>query len=305
MPTYPRRLAAAPLAALALVAASCGSSAPQQEEEYAQTPQGSLRLPREDAGSIPARCGPGGGRTVAPEALTIAVDDPAFAPWIINNDPASGQGFEGAIARSVADTLGYSPEATEFVRVPFDEALEAGPKPFDFAINQFSIMGERRENIDFSDPYYAVAQAIVALEGTPAADATTLDDLQDVTIGADSSSTSMYSATHSIEPGTEPVGYPSVAAAAEALAVGEIDALVADLPTAVRIANDQLANGVVVGRFPAPNEVTEFLGLVLEKDSDFTECASLALKKLHHEGTLEELAHVWLTDHEDVPVLTR
>ncbi|WP_149361138.1 ABC transporter substrate-binding protein [Lolliginicoccus suaedae] len=298
-----RRLAAAPLAALALVAASCGSSAPEPEEEFAQTPQGSLRLPREDAGGIPARCGPGGGRTVAAEALTIAVDDPAFPPWIIDNDPASGQGFEAAIARAVADTLGYSPAATEFVRVPFDEALEPGPKTFDFAINQFSIMGERRENVDFSEPYYAVAQAVVAIEGTPAADASTLDDLQDLTIGADAGSTSMYSATHSIEPDTKPVGYPSVADAATALAAGEIETLVADLPTAVRIANDQLADGVVVGRFPAPNEVTEFLGLVLEKDSDFTECASLALRKLHHAGELEELAHVWLTDHEDVPVL--
>ncbi|MBN4925831.1 amino acid ABC transporter substrate-binding protein [Hoyosella rhizosphaerae] len=293
-----------PFMAAALVATGCNSSAPDSPAEPDPLPPpGSLRLPNATPEGIPPRCGPGGGRTLEDAQLTIAVDDPAFAPWIIDNDPTTGEGFEGAVAHAVATTLGYDSGSTTFVRVPFSDALASGPKDFDFAINQFSIIGPRRDFVDFSSPYYAVAQAVVALEGTAAASAENLEDLEDLQIGAYADSTSLYSATHSIKPTRAPIGFATHGEALNALALGEIDAVVADLPTAVRMAEEQLGGGIVVGKFPAPNEVTEFFGLVLEKDSEFTECASLALEHLHNDGVLEELADEWLVGSDVIPVL--
>ena len=62
--------------------------------------------------------------------------------------------------------------------MPFNVAIQPGDKPFDFDINPFSISEERLQAVDFSSPYYTVAQAVVAIEGNPAADARSLADLQ-------------------------------------------------------------------------------------------------------------------------------
>ena len=49
--------------------------------------------------------------------------------------------------------------------VPFNTSYKPGDKDFDFDINQISISPARAEVVDFSDGYYAAAQAVVALKG--------------------------------------------------------------------------------------------------------------------------------------------
>jgi len=47
----------------------------------------------------------------------------------------------------VAEELGFSPDKVEWVRVPFNVAIQPGPKNFDFDINEFSITDERRQAV--------------------------------------------------------------------------------------------------------------------------------------------------------------
>jgi polar amino acid transport system substrate-binding protein len=293
-----------PAATIFALAACGGSEAARSAQPPQPTSQAPfIRLPDPSPPEVPPRCGPGGGRTVQNGILTIATDDPAYEPWFVDNDPANGEGFEGAVARAVADRLGYSPDLVQYVRVGFNEALAPGAKNFDFSINQFTIHGDRRANVDFSHPYYAVAQAVMAPAGSPAASAQSLADLKDETLGAQAGSTSMTALVESIGPAQPPVAFDTTRSGTQALAAGEIDALVVDLPTAVHLAQESAGDTVVVGQFPSPNEVTEFFGLLLEKDSAFTECASIALDLLYKEGVLEDLAAQWLGSQADVRTL--
>ena len=57
--------------------------------------------------------------------------------------------------------------------MPFNKSYAPGAKDFDFDINQISITPARAEVVDFSDGYYAAAQAVIALKDTPVAEATT------------------------------------------------------------------------------------------------------------------------------------
>ena len=41
--------------------------------------------------------------------LTIATSEPAFEPWMVDNDPTNGKVFESAVAYAVAERLGYEP----------------------------------------------------------------------------------------------------------------------------------------------------------------------------------------------------
>ena len=88
-----------------------------------------------------------------------------------------------------------------------------------------------------------------------------------------------------------------------ALSNGEIDALVADLPTSFAVANE-LRNGLMVGQLPSAADDVELLGIVLDKGSPLTRCVSWAIDTLRGDGTLAKLEHRWLNDAGKASVLT-
>jgi len=123
--------------------------------------------------------------------LTIATGEPAYYPYVIDDAPESGEGFEAAVAYAVAEQLGFAAEDVVWVRTGFEEAIAPGPKDFDFNLQQYSISAERAESVDFSSPYYAAGQAVITVEGSAAAEATSIADLKDLLIGAASGTTSL------------------------------------------------------------------------------------------------------------------
>ena len=46
-------------------------------------------------------------QTYKPGKLTIATGQPAYEPWVMNDKPESGEGYEAAVAYAVADKLGF------------------------------------------------------------------------------------------------------------------------------------------------------------------------------------------------------
>ena len=47
-------------------------------------------------------------KTLTEGKLTIATGNPAYFPWVIDDAPESGQGFEAAVAYAVAKEMGFS-----------------------------------------------------------------------------------------------------------------------------------------------------------------------------------------------------
>ena len=94
--------------------------------------------------------------------LTVGTDKPAYPPYIVDNDPTNGKGFESAVAYAIADQLGLA-DKVKWIVVPFNSSYAPGPKKFDFDINQISITPKRAERVDFSTPYYTAPQAVLAL----------------------------------------------------------------------------------------------------------------------------------------------
>ena len=60
---------------------------------------------------------------VTPGKLTIATGQTAYEPYVINDDPASGEGFEAALAYAIADKLGFAADDVEWVRTSFEAAI--------------------------------------------------------------------------------------------------------------------------------------------------------------------------------------
>jgi polar amino acid transport system substrate-binding protein len=116
--------------------------------------------------------------TVTSGKLTIATGEPAYYPWVIDDKPESGEGFEGAVAYAVAKQLGFSNDEVVWVRTTFDGAVTPGEKNFDFNLQQFSITADRSKVVDFSSPYYTAPQAIVSYKGCKIAGNTSIAELK-------------------------------------------------------------------------------------------------------------------------------
>src|SRR5580698_21 len=96
--------------------------------------------------------------------LTVATDEPAYTPWFESNKPTNGKGYESAVAYAIAGELGVSKSNVKWVVEPFDSSYLAGPKSFDFDINEISYTAARAKVVTFSTSYYDVQQSIVALK---------------------------------------------------------------------------------------------------------------------------------------------
>ena len=71
------------------------------------------------------------GKTLEKGKFTIATGNPAYFPWVLDDAPESGQGFEAAVAYAVAEEMGFSKQDVVWVRSSFDEAIQPGVKNFD------------------------------------------------------------------------------------------------------------------------------------------------------------------------------
>src|SRR5688500_16473597 len=181
------------LATLLGVAAGCGGADDEPAADEA-TPTGAV-----DTGAAePDPCAPEELSLVNDGTLTIGTDNPAFPPWFQDAEGApwdpttepTKEGYEAAVAYAVAGELGFSDDEVAWQVVPFDQSFKPGPKNFDFDINQVSYTPKRAEAVDFSDSYYDVNQAVVALKSSKIADAASIADLADAKLGAPVGTTS-------------------------------------------------------------------------------------------------------------------
>ncbi len=243
--------------------------------------------------------------TISEGKLTIATGTPAFEPWVVNDAPESGEGFEAAIAYAVADELGYTNENIVWVRTGFDEAVQPGAKNFDFNLQQYSITEERKATVSFSEPYYSTNQAVVGFADSPVASATKLSELKELKFGAQSGTTSLDFILNVIKPTNEPFIYDDNAGAKAALEAKQIDAIVVDLPTAFYISAVEIEGSKVIGQFPLSDAVAaDNFGLLFDKDNKLVDCVNTALATLKESGKLAEIEKTWLADKTNAPVIS-
>ena len=244
-----------------------------------------------------------GGDHVTEGKLTIATGEPAYYPWVLDDAPESGEGFEAAVAYAVADELGFSADDVVWVRSTFEQAIAPGPKDFDLNLQQFSITDERRQNVDFSSPYYETTQVVITVDSSPAASATSIADLKDLLVGAQTGTTSFDAVEEVIAPSAGAQVFNTNDDAKLALQSGTVDAIVVDLPTAFYLTGVELDGGKIIGQLPATAGGGDAFGIVLAKGSPLTADVTAAVDSLRERGTLAELAAEWLGGEGGAPVL--
>ena len=242
--------------------------------------------------------------------LTVATGDPASPPWWEGgttaehpewqrNDPYLGRGFEGAVAFEVAERLYFSEDDVRFVPIGFRESFAPGDKDFDFALQQIADVPDRAKNVDFSEGYYDVSQALVSVRGSPIAGATSVQDLKVAYVSADRHGEPRVHRGH--DPSEDaadllrrsPRGGPSVAERARRRHRGG--------PAERGVRQRRARDGVLVGRSRAP--ARRSTSRWRSRRGVRSECVNLALDEMKDDGTLAHLRHRWLADETDAPLI--
>jgi polar amino acid transport system substrate-binding protein len=258
-------------------------------------------------------CAPASLATKTAGTLTLGSDNPAYppyfqpsatntAPWELG-DPTNQQGFEAAVAYAVAGELGFTPDKVVWAVTKFDNAIQPGPKDFDVYFQEVSYTAERAQALDLTDGYYDVAQAVVAIKGSPIASVTTIAGLKAFKLGAQQGTTSFDTITSVVgqTDAAKTRNYSSNDKAVTALGNSQIDGLVVDLPTAFYVTAAQITDGVIVGQFPAKTGGEHF-SAVLDKGSPLTACVNAAIGSLKASGKLAAITQEWLADKASAPV---
>ncbi len=292
------RLGVAALAGVFMLAVS--ACAPNDSNG---SPTGTPPPSSANAGTSGSPCAKPNLNLIKPGTLTIATDSPAYDPWFSHNDPTNGKGFESAVAYAVANQMGFSAQQVSWVDEPFNKSFAPGAKDFDFDINQISITSSRAKVVDFSDGYYQVDQAAIVLKSSPYAGVTSIAALKGATIGAQIGTTSLLAAQNVISPTHEVAVFDDTNSAKQALLNGQIDAIIADLPTAFYISAAQIPGSTILGQFPSSSGTPEEFGMLFQKGNSLVGCVDKAISALKNDGSLAKIQHRWLSQDVNVPEL--
>jgi polar amino acid transport system substrate-binding protein len=229
--------------------------------------------------------------------LTVATDKPAYAPWF-KGSPKDYSGYEGDVASEIAERMDLP---IKWTVEPFNKSYAPGAKDFDFDINQITITKEREQAVDFSNGYFDNAQGVLVMKDSPAAEAKSLSDLKDFTIGAQVGTTALDFVNETVKPTEDPKIYDTTNDAKSALESGQIDVFVTDVVATVFMRDFQIDGSTVIGEYPR----NEQFGMLFEQGNPLVGCVNQVLGEMKNDGTLEKLQKKHLQQYLDVPTLKK
>ncbi len=212
--------------------------------------------------------------------ISIATN-PDYPPFETIDDEGNVIGFDIDLSTAVAEELGVSPK---FVKMSFDTIITAVKNgQADLGVSAFSITEERKQSIDFSDPYYSSSQVIMVLENSGL---TAKEDLAGKVIAVELSTTGADAAKTIEDAQVKAVDDYNVATMM--LKNGSAHAVVLDAPIAAEYVSRY---NFIVLETPLTFEET---AMVIKKgNNDLKAAVDKALEKIKADGKYDELKKKW------------
>ena len=216
--------------------------------------------------------------------------DPNFSPFefLVDGKPT---GVDIEIAKAIAAELGA--KDIKFKEANFDSILMAiKDGKGDIAISGITISDERKESVDFSDPYINSVQYLILAEGSTIA---VMEDLAGKKVGVAKGYTGQFLMEDEIKDGvlagagTELLEYNSALEATIDLQNGRVEAVVMDEYVAKNIATQN--NGIEAKelRYKDGSVASEEYGVALPKgNEDLLAIINGVIKKLLEEDKIRE-----------------
>jgi polar amino acid transport system substrate-binding protein len=233
---------------------------------------------------------------VTDDTLTVVTSLPAPGFWNGDDPSAITGGYEYDIAVALQERLGLSDLKVN--NVSFDQLVAGQVGDFDVALSQVTITDERREVVDFTEPYFESDQGVLVMAGTEVA---TVEDAKALQWGVQSGTTGADYLADIVQPEQEAQVFQDLSAGFAALDAGQVDAFMMDTAIVLSQASESGGSQEVVAQF----KTGEQYGGILPKGSENAEAINSILEELEADGSLSDFATKWLGgDPSAIPVLT-
>jgi polar amino acid transport system substrate-binding protein len=199
-------------------------------------------------------------------------------------------GFDVDILDLVAKKLGVQQAIvdTPFEGIKSGQDLKTGK--CDIAAAAMSITPDRQKVIDFSEPYFNATQAMLVKAG---ASYKTLADLKGKKVGAQAATTGLeYVKKEAAANGYTVVDFKDLAAEQQALATGQIEAAVNDLPVWGEFIKTNAGKFTVAAEFDTGDQY----GFGIKKDGnpELVKTVNAELDKARQDGTYDKIYEKWI-----------
>jgi polar amino acid transport system substrate-binding protein len=233
---------------------------------------------------------------VTDDTLTVVTNLPAPGFWNGDDPAAITGGYEYDIALALQEGLGLS--ELKVVQVSFDQLVAGQVGDFDVALSQVTITDERKQVVDFTEPYFASDQGVLVMAGTEVA---SVEDAKALQWGVQSGTTGADYLAETLQPEQEAQVFQDLAAGFAALEAGQVDAFMMDTAIVLGRASESGGTQEVAAQF----KTGEQYGGILPKGSENADAINTILEELEADGSLSDFATEWLGgDPSAIPVLT-
>lgn len=203
-----------------------------------------------------------------------------FPPFEYVGDDGEPDGFDVALIKAVGEKLG---KEVQVENMEFDSLVSSIGNRIDGAIAGMTVTEERKEQVDFSDPYYEAVQYVIVAADS---DIATADGLKNKTIGCQLGTTGMFLA-EDIEGATAQT-YNRAIDAVNDLVNGRVDAVIIDKNPA-EVFNTKFEGKVKIMDGADFGFEAEEYAIALPKGSELVEQVNQALADLKADGTFDAL----------------
>ncbi|PWE55171.1 basic amino acid ABC transporter substrate-binding protein [Metarhizobium album] len=233
-----------------------------------------------------------GGRTV------VVVTENAYPPLQFV-DPKSGEakGWEYDAMNEIAKRLNVK---VEYQNTSWDAMIQAvSDDQYNIGMTGITIKDERKEKVDFSDPYMRSEQfMLVRGDESRFTDAKSFGEFKDGLIGAQPGTSPFYTAVYNILDGNEQNPriklFETFGATVQALKAGDVDVVLTDSVAAQGYVDASNGGLKVVG---GPLGSEDF-GFIFPKGSDLVAPVNAAIAALKADGTIDALNKKWFLDYK-------
>jgi polar amino acid transport system substrate-binding protein len=228
----------------------------------------------------------------------VVYTDPNFPPFEFHGDNMEVIGVDMEIAKAIAAELGVELEIVESEFDGIITAISSGRG--DIAISGMTITDDRKEKVDFSNPYITTIQYLILMNDS---DVAVMEDLAGKRVGVALGYSGQWlmedeAAEGVLEgAGTELVEYNSAMEATLDMKNGRIDAVVMDEFVAKSIAASQGVKAAEL-KYADGHIASEEYGVVIPKgNKDLVDEINKVIKRLVDEGKIQEwVAQYYVVD---------
>ena len=288
--SYIKKMAAFVVAAaMTLALAACGSTSAAPAAERAGSAERT------------AEAGSGKLAKIQEKGKLVVCTDAAWAPFEYIGKDGEVTGVDIEIGKYIAEKLGVKLEISNVAFDSISTYLDNGEA--DLALACITVTDERKETMDFSEPYTTVLQYMVVLADDE--ETKTINDLAGKAVGTHLGTTGDFLMSDEITAGVlegtgaENKQYKALPDAALAIKSGELTAIVCDSVLAENIVS---ANNGDFKCFPisyddaSMNPETENIAAAMDKgDEEFVNKINEILKPIIEDGTIDK----WIIQYSE------